>query len=556
MPSVDETNGNILIPALTPAGVYTIEYEICIDEAPNTCDQATITITVVEPIADISILKTVDNPTPEVGSTIVFTITVTNFGSEDIQDIEVTEQLPSGFNYVSDNGSGAYSSSTGIWEIASLEGGNSTSLEITVSVNEVGDFVNFVSYEAYIDDPFDGNDTSSIEVFPQYPPIDVTVNCPLTEFDLSTVNILNVPPGATVTYHSSEPPTSGNIITPVVNSSGTYIIAFYDSNDDCYSGANAVNVTIVDCEVDLEVVKTVSDPTPFVGDNIVFTIAVNNLGPDNATGVQVVDILPSGYTYVSDNSGGSYDPATSLWEIGDLLSSESEVLQITATVNATGNYLNTAEVSGNEDDPDLNNNESSVNTSPVNVLVAIDDSFNCANGNSGQTQVLNVLDNDSLNGNLINPSDVTVTLVTGDSELELQSNGNVDVVAGTQEGIYNLTYEICEVSNPSNCSQADVEVSVSPFIVFEESTDLSDCGADDGTIEFSGLIPAQSYTLTVNTTSQSITPTSSNFIIEDLPDGNYSITVENADNCLSNELVNIEIVEPGPPPAPSGIGCD
>ena len=53
---------------------------------------------------------------------------------------------------------------------------------------------------------------------------------------------------------------------------------------------------------DLAVTKTVSDATPNVGDQITFTVTLSNNGPNDATGVQVTDLLPAGLTFVSANS--------------------------------------------------------------------------------------------------------------------------------------------------------------------------------------------------------------------------------------------------------------
>ena len=70
-------------------------------------------------------------------------------------------------------------------------------------------------------------------------------------------------------------------------------------------------------QADLAVAKTVNDPTPNAGDNVTFTVTLTNLGPNDATGVQVQDLLPSGLTYVSSiPSQGSYDNGTGAWSVG------------------------------------------------------------------------------------------------------------------------------------------------------------------------------------------------------------------------------------------------
>src|SRR5690606_25748630 len=119
---------------------------------------------------------------------------------------------------------------------------------------------------------------------------------------------------------------------------------------------------------DLSIVKTVSNFQPYVGDNIEFTLTVTNNGPSDATGVLVTDELPDGYTYVSSSASvGTYNPATDLWTIGDMEDGETATLTIVATVLATGDYINYASVTGDEDDPDLTNNEDTPDTPVVPV---------------------------------------------------------------------------------------------------------------------------------------------------------------------------------------------
>ncbi|NHM07489.1 gliding motility-associated C-terminal domain-containing protein [Flavobacterium sp. CYK-4] len=49
VPSIDLTNGNIVVPVGTPAGTYTITYQICEKTTPTNCDSAVVTITVTAP---------------------------------------------------------------------------------------------------------------------------------------------------------------------------------------------------------------------------------------------------------------------------------------------------------------------------------------------------------------------------------------------------------------------------------------------------------------------------------------------------------------------------
>ena len=58
----------------------------------------------------------------------------------------------------------------------------------------------------------------------------------------------------------------------------------------------------------LALTKTVSNPTPNVGDTISFTVSFRDTGPNTATNVQVTDMLPAGLTFVSATaSQGTYN---------------------------------------------------------------------------------------------------------------------------------------------------------------------------------------------------------------------------------------------------------
>jgi len=98
------------------------------------------------------------------------------------------------------------------------------------------------------------------------------------------------------------------------------------------------------CRADLSLKKTVSQPVACTGDVIKFTLTITNSGLENTTGVQVKDYLPDGFTYISNNGGASFSNGTLTWNIGNLDNGQTKTLEITVTVNATGNYKNVAEI--------------------------------------------------------------------------------------------------------------------------------------------------------------------------------------------------------------------
>ncbi len=140
------------------------------------------------------------------------------------------------------------------------------------------------------------------------------------------------------------------------------------SSTVAWSGVDAFMIGLSAGESDLRVTKTVNNSTPNEGSNIVFTVTASNLGASNNTNVTVNDLLPSGYTYVSHTaSTGTYVPGTGVWTIGNLNDQANATLTITAIVNATGNFTNTATISTTSGiaDPNTTNNTASVSTTPV-----------------------------------------------------------------------------------------------------------------------------------------------------------------------------------------------
>jgi gliding motility-associated-like protein/uncharacterized repeat protein (TIGR01451 family) len=153
---------------------------------------------------------------------------------------------------------------------------------------------------------------------------------------------------------------------------------FYVNDFQNFSDLNNIDVStaFASLEVlpvlDLAIEKTVDNPDPQVNDRVTFTITVNNLGGAIATDVEVVENLPSGYNYQSHNASlGTFDPLSGLWALGDLLAGDTATLEITATLNIPGDFLNVVTVSSGNVLTDVNllNNTAQVQVLPDCLLV-------------------------------------------------------------------------------------------------------------------------------------------------------------------------------------------
>jgi uncharacterized repeat protein (TIGR01451 family) len=178
--------------------------------------------------------------------------------------------------------------------------------------------------------------------------------------NVTELNLVNIQPdGSTGTLFG---PTGDDGIANVldIGETWTFTSSYTTSIIDFQNAVDLVNtISVTAAEItdpvedtaitplivsDLSLTKTMDNNAPVVGNEVTFTIVVTNDGKDDVTGVQVTDLLPSGYNYVSDDASGNYDPVTGLWNAGDITVGNSVNLNITALVNAAGEYSNTAEI--------------------------------------------------------------------------------------------------------------------------------------------------------------------------------------------------------------------
>src|SRR5262249_3404596 len=84
---------------------------------------------------DLGITKSATPVNPTLGQNVTSRITVVNNGPTAATGVAVTDILPAGLVYVSDDGAGAYNSGTGIWTVGSLAVSGSATLHIVATVS-------------------------------------------------------------------------------------------------------------------------------------------------------------------------------------------------------------------------------------------------------------------------------------------------------------------------------------------------------------------------------------------------------------------------------------
>jgi len=145
----------------------------------------------------------------------------------------------------------------------------------------------------------------------------------------------------------------------VHNNTATATSATSDPNGANNSDSASVTVTAIS---DLSVTKVDDGGAP-VGGNFTYTITITNNGPAPATNVQMTDNLDPTTTFVSATNGAiQSSPGVVTRTFASIPNGGSQVVQITVTGNSQAIVTNQVSVTGNETDPDTNNNTAFVET--------------------------------------------------------------------------------------------------------------------------------------------------------------------------------------------------
>ncbi|MGB9838598.1 MAG: DUF11 domain-containing protein [Methanothermobacter sp.] len=405
-----------------------------------------ITIRAVEK-ADLAIAKSVNNTATNIGDTVRFTLTVVNYGPNNATGVYVVDNLPPGLEFVSAAASkGTYNNSTGIWTIGNLNYFETVTLNITAVVTATGTIVNNANVTGDIFDPNMANNYASAAL--NSPPasdltIDKSVNNP-EPYVGDTIQY-------TITVSNRGPDNAAGVLVEDILPAGLILVSATPSKGYLHHGTwyvgtlnylevatltilakvnatglltNLANITSPNfdpnpdnnndtCDVtgipvaDLRIIKNVNNPRPNFGSNVTFTVAVTNLGPSTATGVNVADVLSPGLVYLSHTvTQGSYNPLTGVWTIGTLNAAASALMNLTVLVNTTGDSNNTVSVTGNEKDPDRTNNDAVSLLNAVSADLNIQKTVDRPVINNGETAIFTIT---VRNAGPDTPSNVVVT---------------------------------------------------------------------------------------------------------------------------------------------------
>ena len=339
----------------------------------------------INPVAHVTMTKTGNGPL-NVGQTGTFTITITNNGPNDAQNVQVTDTIPSGFTL------GSFSMGTydgNVWTIPLLANGASATLTFNrvMTADDAGTTKTNTATETqttynptpitpqtatiYINNAMlsikKTTDKSKYNVGNSVVyNIDVTNNGPDTATNLIVTDTLQ----SGLTYVSSTLGGSYNALTRTITwnlaslASGVHFLPSFTATVD--SGTQGQTITnIVSAHSDqvitpvestpaninvnnavLSIKKTTDKSKYNVGNSVVYNIDVTNNGPETATNLIVTDTLPEGLNFVSSTKGGVWDPATRTitWNLDNLASGAHFIATVTATIEAQGGktLVNTA----------------------------------------------------------------------------------------------------------------------------------------------------------------------------------------------------------------------
>jgi uncharacterized repeat protein (TIGR01451 family) len=310
---------------------------------------------------------------------------------------------------------------------------------------------------------------------------------------------------------------------------------------DGNTGNNSASVETDVNAPDLEVTKTVDGGPYNEGDTITYTIDVENIGTGGATGVDVVDFIQSGLTFVSADTGGngSYNENTGLWVIGAIPNGDKVSLDITVTIDsgtAAQVINNTARVIKlNENDSNTLNNVDSIGIAIDGADLAVDKIASTPVANEGETvfftiSVTNNGPKDAKDLVLIDQTPTGFTYVN-----HVASKGNYNETTGTWDNFDLRANDPAETLELEYTVNSGTEGSVLVNTVAIDSADQPDSITDNNTASAPIAIGATDLAVT-KTADKALVAVNENIV--------YTVTVTNNGPAAATAMQLIDLLPP------------
>ncbi|MDI6047825.1 ice-binding family protein [Flavobacterium yafengii] len=436
-PLTMNADGTITVASNTAAGSYPITYTICEVSNPTNCSTVTSNVTVTAP----GIAAVTDSP-----SVLAGTNTPSVIGNDTLNGAQAVigtapgqvklTSTPNGpltmnadgtITVASNTAAGSYPITYTICEVSNPTNCSTVISNVTVTAPGIAAVADSPSVLAGTNTPsVIGNDTLNgaqavIGTAPGQVKLTSTPNGPLT---------MNA--DGTITVASNTPAGSYPI---------TYTICEVSNPTNCSTVTSNVTVTAPG-------IAAVTETTPAINGNTGGTTTALTSN-DTLSGLAVTIGTASGNVTMTTGTlpaGITVDTATGIVTVAANTAAGSH--PITYTICEVNNSTNCSTVSSN------------IVVSSATIIVANQDTGGPINGTTGETNVVNVLTNDTVNGSAVSLNQINLTTITPNGNLTLNDDGSIDVVPNTPSGTYTLTYQICEKSNPTNCNQAEVSIEV------------------------------------------------------------------------------------------------
>ena len=316
-------------------------------------------------VPEINPDKTVDNEIPNFGDNVTYTVTVTNDGIGDANNVVITDVLDKGLKFLNATENFTYDEKTGTitWTV-DLDKGETKTFNVNVTVLGYGVLSNTVAV---------GNKTAvrnitvpEIITVKEVNSSDIHIGDEITytitvsnpgKINATNVVIRDILPEGLKFINASNggvyDPVTG-IITWILNITANSTVDL--TVDVCVNKSgnitNTVNVgnktsncTIESGDiVDLEIHIVADKSEIYVGDNVVYTVTVINNGPSDAINTIANVLIPNALSILSYNATkGTFDITSGNWSIGNLTNGEKVVLTFVAKALNEGNstvYVN------------------------------------------------------------------------------------------------------------------------------------------------------------------------------------------------------------------------